>query len=296
MHITRHAQPTLTAVEMDVGDTLEFVLLDGTRCVIELVRTRACVHETNLTEPRQPRPCGRTVCRMHADLRINGTAVSLVRWVGSDRSFYEPWELQGVRFWFDACANLFDHLTETHGACKPRRQARFALQDARARICPPLLHPWCPLPARGLRIADCYDACDCWLGPYFGAEAHGGLDINHPAGTPLWTPFAVDEHGLFDSLQRGANNNRWRGLRHWPDGSVWVVQSHHLIRLLVPEDQPIAAGVQYAEGAGVWVGSHEHSHFVFGVRAPGETETILLDPWILFWQMYRDRRLTQAPD
>jgi hypothetical protein len=34
-------------------------------------------------------------------------------------------------------------------------------------------------------------------------------------------------------------------------------------------------------------GAVDHSHFVFKVHDRGET--ILLDPWILFWQMYRDR-------
>ena len=65
----------------------------------------------------------------------------------------------------------------------------------------------------------------------------------------------------------------------------------------MPEQEPIAAGTRYAESAGVLTGSHEHSHFVFKVREPGATDDdeILLDPWILFWQMYRDRALTMAP-
>lgn len=118
-----------------------------------------------------------------------------------------------------------------------RKAARFAVEDASARICPVLLHPWCPLPEGGLRIEDCYEGSDCWMGPYFGADAHGGLDINHPAGTHL------------------------------------------------------------ADGAGVWNGSHEHSHFAFKVIEPGEddADAIPLDPWILFRQMYQDRRITQAP-
>jgi len=41
-------------------------------------------------------------------------------------------------------------------------------------------------------------------------------------------------------------------------------------------------------------GSHEHSHFVFGVVEPGAEESILLDPWILFRQMYEDREATTA--
>ena len=43
-----------------------------------------------------------------------------------------------------------------------------------------------------------------------------------------------------------------------------------------------------AEQAGVLSGAVEHSHFVFKVHDYGET--ILLDPWILFWQMYRDQQ------
>ncbi len=45
-------------------------------------------------------------------------------------------------------------------------------------------------------------------------------------------------------------------------------------------------GEQMARGAGVWVSSHEHSHFVFKIEDLGET--VMLDPWILFWKMYRD--------
>ena len=83
---------------------------------------------------------------------------------------------------------------------------------------------------------------------------------------------------------------------NWPDGSVWLFQVHHIIRLLVPEHDSIPAGMRYADGAGMLTGSHEHSHFVFGVREPGakDGEEILLDPWILFRRMYQDRRTTTA--
>ena len=42
------------------------------------------------------------------------------------------------------------------------------------------------------------------------------------------------------------------------------------------------------------VGSHEHSHFIFRVR--DHDDEIMLDPWILFRQMYRDRERTTATD
>ena len=58
-------------------------------------------------------------------------------------------------------------------------------------------------------------------------------------------------------------------------------------RLTVPEHTPLKAGTQYADGAGVCSGYHDHSHFVFEVRQDGRE--VLLDPWILFWQMYQDQ-------
>jgi hypothetical protein len=296
MILEKTARETLTAVEMDVGDELVFRLFDGSVRRILLEKASARVHETTLPDLRKAQMGARTVCRCHCRLRIDGCATEMVRWIGNDRSFYEPWELFGLRIWFDATLPLFDFLQETHGACKPRKAARFAVQDASRRICPVLLHPWCPLPKDGLKISDCYDGSDCWMGPYFGAEAHGGLDINHPAGTPIWAPVEIHDHEFFDHIDRGANNNRWRGHHDWPDGSRWILQTHHVIRLLTEEHKPIPAGMQYALGAGVLTGSHEHSHFVFKVREPGaaDGEEILLDPWILFWQMYQDRRTTAA--
>lgn len=290
MTLSKTARPTLTAFELDPGDELHFTLTCGQVRRIRLIETRASVYESNLATLPAPGPLARVVLRMFCRIEVDGVSVSMNRWVGSQQSFYEPWELFGMRLWFDSCTDLFDHLKENHGACRPRKRARFAVQDATLRIAPVLLHPWCPLPPGGLRIEDCYQGADCWLGPYFGVDAHGGLDINHPAGTPIWTPIAFDDHAMFDSLAGGADNNRWRGVKRWPDGSTWVLQVHHLVRLLVPEHTPLDAGVHLADGAGVHVGSHEHSHFVFAVIEPGGSldERILLDPWILFWQMYRD--------
>ena len=103
------------------------------------------------------------------------------------------------------------------------------------------------------------------MGAYDGASAHGGLDINHPKGTPLYAPINVDDQFLYNSTEMGHNNNRWRGIRRWANGAQWVLQSCHMTRLTVPEHQPLEGGQQYAEGAGVWVGVAEHSHFTFAV-------------------------------
>lgn len=296
MIVEKTARPTLTAVELDHGDELHFRLADGTLRRIKVVRSSAGVHESNLATLAEPGPLAKVVLRMTCHLEIDGYPVTLVRWVGNQASFYQPWEIMGLRLWFDGCTALFEHLKENHGACKPRKAVRLALQDAGLEICPTLLHPWCPLPEGGLRIEEAYQGSDCWLGPYFGVDAHGGLDINHPAGTPLWLPVGVDEHGYFNSVAGGDNNNRWRGTKRWADGSAWVLQVHHVVRLRVPEGGALDAGTLLADAAGVWVGSHEHSHFGFAVIEPGADfeGRILLDPWILFWQMYRDRQRTAA--
>ena len=297
--IRKRAKDTLTAVEMDEGDVLEFTRLDGSVARLELLATEAEVIRTTLKELGTRETAARTDFQFRARVRVDGDEHTLEREVSTQRSFYEPWEIAGLRIWFDVADRIFDFLHETHAPCRTNRvprgkrtgehfHARFALQDAAATsICPEPLHPWCPLPEGGLKIEQCYRGEDCWLGAYDGASAHGGLDINHPAGTPLWAPLDIDDHFYFDSVEMGHNNNRWRGIRHWPNGAVWILQAHHMTRLTVPEHEPIAKGQQFAEGAGVLSGAAEHSHFNFAIHDEGET--VLLDPWILFWQMYRDR-------
>ncbi len=291
MHSELNLTRTLSAVELDAGDTLDVRLLDGSSRKIELRNASAHVSR------RGPLPYkdgeGVVEYRIRADLTIDGQLVQMVRTIPSQENFRDPPCVFGLRIWLDATGGIDEFLTP-HGTtgCYPAKQCRLAIWDASARICPPLVHPWCPLPQPTLRLSECYSGEDTWMGPYSGTECHGGLDINHPAGTPLWTPIAIHEHELFDRLDQGANNNRWRGLHHWADGKTWVLQSHHIVRLLVPEGESVDAGVHYAEAAGVLNGAHEHSHFVFGVRDGRDRPTVRIDPWLLFWQMYRDRRAT----
>jgi len=296
MLILRQARSTLTAVEIHHGDSLAFTRLDGETVAIDLVNTGAEILHTSLAEPGVEEPGANTVYRFWADVTVNGAAHRIERVVGTQASFYEPPVIEGVRIWLDAIDAIFDFMNETHGPCRlqencshslpARRQARLAVQDATARICPEPLAAWCPLPEGGLRIEDCYRGEDCWMGAYDGASAHGGLDINQPKGTPLFAPVDLDDHFLYNATATGHNNNRWRGIRHWEDGSVWILTSCHMTHLTVPERTALRRGQQYAEGAGVWVGAHQHSHFAFAVLDHGEL--IRLDPWILFWQMHRD--------
>jgi hypothetical protein len=285
--LRKRTKDTLTAVEMDRGDVLEFALTSGEVVKIELLATEAKVIRTTLRQLGVEEEGGRTDHRFRCTLKVDNAEHQLEREVSTPRSFYEPWLIGPVRVWFDAVDDTFAFLTETHGECRPKKHARFALQQADLPICPQPLHPWCPLPEGGLRIEGCYRGEDCWLGAYNGASAHGGLDLNHPPGTPLWAPIDLHDHFYFNSLQMGHNNNRWRGIHRWPNGSEWVLQAHHMTELTVPEHQPIPRGQQFAWGAGVLSGVVDHSHFVFKVHDEGET--VLLDPWILFREMYADQ-------
>ena len=287
MRIERTAKSTLTVVEMDPGDELAFTTADGVCHRIGLHLTCGCRLSEIYGRSGIMPPAAPGAYRFWARLTIDGATLELNRYVGTQDCFYAPWEFNGLRIWLDAVDEIFQILEETHGSCRPRKRARLAFQDASLRICPTPLHPWCPLPGGGLRLTDCYRGEDCWLGPYDGCSAHAGLDINHPAGTPLWTPIAVDDHRLVAAVARGDANNRWEGVRRWEDGSTWALRTSHVIRLVVPERSPLSAGVRYADGAGVAVCYREHTHFEFEVREYGETYRI--DPWILFWQMYRDQ-------
>ncbi|MGB3376530.1 MAG: hypothetical protein WBA87_15495 [Microbacterium sp.] len=288
----RDAKATLTGIELDEGDELHFRLRDGRMRRIRVLKTMAWP----IVRGRLPysQDEGLVSYGIACVLEIDGHRVELVRRIPTPSNFTPPPVIMGMRIWLDAVTGISDLLTEKHGECFPRRHVRLAVWDAGAGICPSLLHPWCPLPEGGLRVEECYRGEDTWLGPYDGVDAHGGLDINHPAGTPLWAPFRIDDHGYFESLTAGDKNNRWRGVHRWEDGTSWILQSHHVIRLLVPDGEPIAAGVQYAESGGVYVagGFAEHSHFVFRVEEQGEQ--VMLDPWLLFSQMYEDRRRTTA--
>jgi hypothetical protein len=297
MILRREAKQTLSAVEMLNGDTLEFKRLDGCVVAIQIVDTQAEIVRTTLKTHGEEVRGAMTVYRFWADCRVDGKDIRLEREVGTQASFYEPWEIGGIRIWLDAVDDIFRFMRETHSPCRlqencshslpGRRQVRLAVQDATARICPETVHPWCPLPKGCLRIEDCYRGEDCWMGAYDGASAHGGLDVNHPAGTPLYSPIDLDDQFLYHSTETGFNNNRWRGVRQWEDHSTWILTSCHMIQLTVDENTPIKGGMQYAEGAGISVGVAEHSHFGFAVLDHGEF--IRLDPWILFWQMYQDQ-------
>ncbi len=284
MIFEREARETLTAIEMNRGDELRFTLKGGRAVSMVLEDCSARVLVTNLPDTRREQPGGGTILEMTARVRIDGRPMTMRRYICAQESFCEPYVVNGLRIWFDAVQDLFYHVEETHGPCRPEGHARFAVQDATLPICPGELVPWCGLPGERLNMREAYNGDDCWLGPYRGASAHGGLDINHPAGSPLFAPFDLDDQYYYNSVAAGYVNNRWRGVRRWPDGSIWTIQVCHIVELTVPEHQPLAAGQEFARAAGVWVGDHQHSHFIFKVSARGGE--VLLDPWIIFRQIF----------
>ncbi len=315
--IDLHAKDTLSALEMEHGDELRFRLQNGRVFNLVLEDTHAAVVER--VTP------GGIVYRFSAEVRVDGQFMILRRYVCCQECFYEPYVVNGVRIWLDTVKDVFDLIPIRYPRkgnlqCLPRKSARLAIQDATLRICPPELQPWIEDDRDRLDAGECYNGDDCYLGPYLGQACHVGMDVNHPKGSVLSAPFDFDTHAYFNSLAMGHNNNRWRGIRRWDNGDVWALQTHHLIDLLVPENQPLKSGTRYATTAGVHVGSHQHTHFEFKIGRPRDLqdakrqvdqpasiaaaidfddesdlaqerpEVLHLDPWIVFWQTFEDRR------
>jgi len=314
------AKDTITALEMNRGDTLRFTLRNG--------QTRTFVLEGTSAEIVERVEPGGIVYRFDCRVRADGQLVTLRRFACSQECFYEPYVVNGVRIWPDIVKDVFDLIPvrypkEGNLKCVPRKDARLAIQDASMRVCPQETQPWLDEPQGSIDVGRCYNGDDCYLGPYLGRACHVGMDINHRKGSRLFAPVDFDTQAYFNSLKGGHNNNRWRGVRRWPNGDIWALQTHHLIDLLVPEHTPLAAGTAYATTAGVHIGSHEHTHFEFQVGRPRDAEAasaeadntsiafpidfddqselaqkqpevLHLDPWIIFWQIFEDQKLSDG--
>ncbi len=292
--IYRTAKATLTPVDMSKGDTLKFTLQNGETRTLVLKETSAAIIISNLARLKEDQPGGATLYHFTCQALIDGHLMKMERYVGSQESFYEPYVVNGMRIWFDGVDAIGDIIKDEHGGKSsesvPKKHARFAVTDMTMRICPSKLYPMYTNPENYIRISDSYNADDSWMGAYNGFELHGGLDVNHPPGTPNFTPFPIDDHYFFNSLDKGDNNNRWRGTHTWDNGDRWSIQNHHMLNLRIPEHTPIGPGVHYADAAGVHIGSHAHSHYVFRVKTRDDDAEILLDPWIIFWQTFEDNR------
>ena len=303
MTLNRTIKPTITPFELNKDDALVLTLPSGEKWEMRLLGATAEVLERRAGLHVDRGHEGGDVVSYGCDARvaINGREVVMHREVASDKTFYKPWEVDGVRIWFDAADCAFLHKggfmaeKDWRGGvvCCPSKQTRWAVQEAGLDICPEPLNDWYPNPSGKLDISQCYIGNDCWMGPYNGGAAHGGLDINMPSGTVLTAPIDFDEQFLYNSLAAGNNNNRWMGVRKWPDSSIWVLRACHLVDMLVPQYAPLTRGTPYATTAGTAVGLREHTHFVWRVYEQGSS--CFLDPWILMHEIWAQRaRVTGA--
>lgn len=297
MILQRTIKPTITPFELNKDDTLLLTLSGGNTWQMKLIDATAEVLERGDYLHTDLGHDGGDIISYGFDARvlINGCEYTMHREVASDNTFYKPWEIDGVRIWFDAASCAFrdkggfmaEKDWRSGVICCPTKLTRWAVQESGMNICPEPLHEWYPNPSGKLHISDCYIGNDCWMGPYNGGAAHGGLDINMPAGTILTAPFDMDEQFLYNSLATGDKNNRWTGIRKWPDGSIWVVRTNHLIDMLVPQYEPLKRGTAYATTAGTFVGLREHTHFVW--RVYEQSGAYFLDPWILMHEIWEQR-------
>jgi hypothetical protein len=268
---------------MNHGDKLRFSLRSGELRTFELRNTSA-----RLVERVESGLVYSFDCQLVAD----GQPLTLRRFVCSQETFYEPWIVNGVRIWFSSSAAIFKlvpiRYPEDHDPMAA--DAVLCLQDATLPICPQPMKPWFPIKERFIDVGTCYNGDDPWLGPYLGKACHMGMDINMPKGTPLYAPIDFQDQWIFSA------DHRWRGVRRWPNGDIWALQSHHVDKLLVKQREPLQAGVHYAEAAGKGIGSHQHSHFEFrtgeGVLNRGQLGGTEIDPWILFWQIFETDKAT----
>ncbi|MBV6643446.1 MAG: PKD domain-containing protein [Cyclobacteriaceae bacterium] len=280
---------TLSVVEIDKGDKVNYTLQDGRIVKIELLDTRVDIILTSLDTLKKSARHNGTIYSMTAHLRIDGQEMRMVRYVPVQESFYEPYIVNGLVIWFDALKSLSEYFNENHGPCLPERDARFALHDATMSICPEEVGNWMNVPDEQLLVRKSYSGEDTWLGTYFGADLHGGLDYSMTSNTTLFAPFSLDEHFYFHSLTAGHNNNRWRGIKNWGNGDIWHIQTHHLVQLIAPEHQPLRKGQPYAYSGAIRSGYTSHTHFVLKVKQPG-MDWHFMDPWVIFWQIFENNK------
>ena len=310
------ARQTLTPVELNVGDVCRFTLMNGETRTVEYVGGSSAVLEVPTTEG--------LIATFTMRLKVDGVEIPFRRYLATQESFYEPAVVDGLRIFPDSTLEYLTNTvpmrypslgTQRH---HPWKDARIVLQDATLPLCPERLHPWFldkRIDDLLIPIGDCYHGGDCWLGPFSLGEAHGGLDIRMPKGDLLYAPFACDTQfmPLWLNRNRGASS-RWRGIRRWPDGTLWTINTSHVIDAIVPEHTAVTNGQPYCTAAGTVVGEYNHTHFELHVHRDlnppdidwdagwgkggevrndcpaGQPEFYNLDPWMLFWQTFRQLR------
>ena len=316
------ARATMTPVELNIGDVCRFRLMNGETRTVEYVGGSSSVLEIPATEG--------LVATFTMRLKIDGVEIPFRRYLATQESFYEPAVVNGLRIFPDS---TLEYLTQTvpmrypSAGCQrhhPWKDCRIVLQDATLPLCPEKLHPWfvdSRIDALFIPIGDAYHGGNCWLGPFAYGEAHGGLDIRMRKGELLYAPFACDDQfmPLWANRNRGATS-RWRGNRRWPDGTLWSINTSHVIDAVVAEHTAIANGQPYCTAAGTAIGEFEHTHFELHIHrdlnppmpdwdagfgqaldvkndcACGQPEFYNVDPWMIFWQTFVQLRDAKGDD
>ena len=280
----------LKAVEMDKSDTLIITLKNGQQRMFVLSATSA--RPVFTYEKPDNRWRSARVYTMECDLLVDGQPLHLQRMVSAQQSFYEPCHINGVTLFFDAVKDIDAFIHDTHGSTGgtafPRKDGRFALIEMGDDFASQPLMPWYPNQKNHINIEEAYEGADTWLGGFRKTEAHNGMDVNVPNNTRLWAPVSFDDQYYFNSLARGDNNNRWMGIRNWPNGEQWILRSHHMTQLHVAEHTSVKQGTEYGEVGGTHFGSHPHVHFYF-IWKKNKT-SIHLDPWIIFWKIFENNK------
>ena len=299
--ISRNFKETITPIELNNGEVLKYTRKDGQVLTIELLSTAANVLYTN-RDKIPPDESGNDRGNMYrarllyeytCDVKINGLAMTMQRYVGSQESFFEPYVIDGVRIWLIGVTDIFEEhggflntAREANGM--PNKNARFVLQDMTHRICPDEIHPWFIdgeernenfiYKNNFIDIGRPFNGDDCFMGAYLGGESHGALDMGMAQNSSMYAPFDLD-------TQEGI---RADGSKTWPDGSEWRINTGHIIEKYVPDNTPVKGGEAYGMGArrGCWW--HPHAHFGFQIHESGILYEI--DPWIIFWQHFEDNK------
>ena len=97
MIIRREAKGTMSVIDMDIGDVLEYRLSSGEVRTLILNSTAADIVYTNLEKPEEAVPGGATVYQFTCEITVDGAAMTMQRYVGCQESFYEPYVINGMR-------------------------------------------------------------------------------------------------------------------------------------------------------------------------------------------------------
>jgi PKD repeat protein len=296
----RNFNETITPHELNHGEILKYTMDDGSVFTLELISTSANILYTN-RDKIPPDESGsdrgnmyraRLMYEFTCDVKINGLPMTMRRYVGSQECYYEPYVIDGVRIWFDGVSDIFiedgGFINERHGPCKPEKKARFVFQYIDNRICPGEIYPWFKdgedrnenfiYKDNFIDIGRAFNGDDSFMGAYLGGEAHGGLDVDMAQNSLMYAPFELD-------TQQGI---RATGTKTWPDGSVWRINTGHVIKKFIPDNTFVKGGEVYGLGArrGCWW--HPHAHYGFQINESGIRYNI--DPWIIFWQLFEDNK------